>query len=163
MRALVVYESMFGNTAEVARAIAEGLGDRFDVTLAEVHDMPTMDGVELLVVGAPTHAFGLSRPATRADAVRQGAPAQGQEGGLREFLDTAPKLPGLAAAAFDTKVRVRFMSGSAARKALRRLRELGCRPVVPAENFLVGGTTGPLLEGELERARRWAGDVASAA
>jgi hypothetical protein len=163
MRALVVYESMFGNTAEIARVIADGIADRFDVTLAEVHDMPALSGVDLLVVGAPTHAFGLSRPATRADAVRQGARAGAQEHGLREFLDAAPKLPGMAAAAFDTKVRVRFMSGSAARKALKHLRGLGCRAVVPAENFLVGGTTGPLLEGELERARRWAVDVAAAA
>ena len=68
----------------------------------------------------------------------------------------------MAVAAFDTKVRVRFMSGSAARKALRHLRRLGCRPVGPAENFYVAGTTGPLLDGELDRARHWAGTIAAA-
>jgi hypothetical protein len=163
MKALVIYESLFGNTAEVAQAIAESLAGSFDVTVADVHDMPPVDGVDLLVVGAPTHAFGLSRPSTRADAVKQGTVRPGaQERGLREYLDTAPNLSGAAVAAFDTKVRMRFMPGSAARKALRRLRDLGCRPVHPAESFYVAGTTGPLLDGELDRARQWAGAVAAA-
>jgi hypothetical protein len=162
MKALVVYESMFGNTAELARAIADGLTG-FEVTLADVHDMPPVDGTDLLVVGAPTHAFGLSRPATRADAAKQGTVRAGAEDrGLREYLDDAPPLSGTAAAAFDTKVRVRFMPGSAARKALRHLQELGCRPVRPAENFYVAGTTGPLLDGELDRARQWAATIAAA-
>jgi hypothetical protein len=163
MKALVIYESMFGNTAEIAQAIADGLGGRFDVTLADVRDMPPVENIDLLVVGAPTHAFGLSRPATRADAAKQDGVRPGAEDrGLREYLDDAPKLSGIAAAAFDTKVRMRLMPGSAARKALRRLGDLGCRPVRPAEDFYVAGMTGPLLDGERDRARRWAEALAAA-
>lgn len=162
MKALVIYESMFGNTEQVARAIAEGLGDLFEVTLADVRQMPSAREVDLLVVGGPTHAFGLSRPSTREDAARQGKTRDGAaEVGLREYLDVSPMLDGIAAAAFDTKINKSFVPGSAARSAQRQLRRLGCRIVQPAESFRVTGTPGPLVEDELDRARRWAADLAA--
>ncbi|WP_433362202.1 flavodoxin family protein [Actinoplanes sp. CA-142083] len=156
MKALVVYESMFGNTEAIAQAVAEGLAGGYDVTLADAASRPSADGVDLLVVGGPTHALSMSRPSTRADAVKQGASAGHSGSGLREYLDTAPRLSGLAAAAFDTTIDTRFPTGSAARKAQRKLRRLGCRVVAPAESFHVSGTAGPLLDGETERARKWA-------
>lgn len=161
MRALVVYESMFGNSEAIARAVADGLGDVFDVTLADVSAMPSADGVDLLVVGGPTHAFGLSRPATRADASKQGTIRAGAaDVGLRDYLDVSPALTGIAAAAFDTRVKA-LVPGSAAHKAHRRLRRLGCRMLLPAESFRVNGMTGPLVDGEVERARRWATALAA--
>src|SRR5687767_14509631 len=64
MRALVVYESMFGNTSAVATAIATGLSTRMGVDLVEVAAAPAaLDaGVDLVVAGGPTHAFSMSRP-----------------------------------------------------------------------------------------------------
>jgi hypothetical protein len=163
MKALVLYESLFGNTEAVARAIADGLGTQFDVTVAEVATMPRALGMDLVVVGGPTHAFGMSRPSTRHDAVRQGAPGDGSvEVGVREWLELAPQLSGMPAAAFDTRVN-RALVGSAAHKAQRRLRRLGCRMVVSAESFVVQGTPGPLVDGERERAMRWGESVATAA
>jgi flavodoxin len=163
MKALVMYESMFGNTETVARAVADGMAGRFEVTVADVRTMPRAVGMDVIVVGGPTHAFGMSRPGTRQDAVRQGAERAGAvDVGLREWLDTAPQLTGVAAAAFDTKVAKPF-TGSAGRKAGRRLHGLGCRVLVPAESFHVGGTPGPLADGERERARRWGETVAAAA
>jgi hypothetical protein len=162
MKALVVYESMFGNTETIARAIASGLGDACDVTLADVTTMPYPSGVDLLVVGGPTHAFGLSRPGTRQDAVRQGGTRpDAAKIGLREYLDACPMLTGLAAAAFDTRVDKPFLPGSAARKADRQLRRLGCRLIVPPASFRVAGTPGPLVDGEAERAARWAVGLAA--
>lgn len=163
MKALVMYESMFGNTETVARAVADGMAGQFEVTLADVRTMPRALGMDVIVVGGPTHAFGMSRPGTRQDAVRQGAEREGAvDVGLREWLDTSPALTGIAAAAFDTKVD-KPLTGSAGRKADRRLRRLGCRVLVPAESFHVGGTPGPLADGERERARRWGETVAAAA
>lgn len=162
MKALVVYESMFGNTAEIARAVADGLSDVFEVDLADVTGMPPPTGVDLLVVGAPTHAFGMSRPGTRADAARQGTVRPGTaDVGLREYLGCAPNLTGVAAAAFDTKVGKPFLPGSAARRARRELRRLGCRTPLPAESFRVVGATGPLAQGELKRACHWAATLAA--
>ncbi|GIF13905.1 flavodoxin family protein [Actinoplanes teichomyceticus] len=156
MRALVVYESMFGNSAKVAGLVAAGLEKGYTVTLADVREMPPLTGVDLLVLGGPTHAFGMSRPATRADAARQGAIREGaQEAGIREFLDRAPQLAGVAVAAFDTRSNTPLPSGSAARKAMRRLRGLGGRQVLEAESFRVESARGPLVAGEEERARQW--------
>jgi hypothetical protein len=160
MKALVVYESMFGNTELIAQAVAQELESAFDVTLAPAHDIPSADGVDLLVVGAPTHAFSLSRPGTREDAVRQGSTRR-PDVGLREYLDVSPMLT-CAAAAFDTRVDKPRLPGSAARRAHRRLRRLGCRLPTAPESFRVSGTRGPLLPGEVDRARRWAGRVAAA-
>ncbi|HET6480490.1 MAG TPA: flavodoxin domain-containing protein [Actinoplanes sp.] len=163
MKALVIYESMFGNTEAVAHAVADGLGEAFEVRLAEAREIPSADGFDLLVVGGPTHAFGLSRPGTRQDAARQGDVRPGTaDVGIREYLDVSPMLTGLTAAAFDTKVDKPLLPGSAAHKAHRRLRRLGCRMAQPPESFKVNGTTGPLVAGELDRARTWARQLAAA-
>src|SRR5919108_5750027 len=92
-RASVIFESMFGNTQAVAEAVAEGLSSRFAVGLLEVSRAPTMsDDVSLLIVGAPTHAFGLSRSRTREDAANQAAGSLVSAGiGLREWLRTLPR------------------------------------------------------------------------
>jgi len=161
MKALVVYESMFGNTETVARAVADGLAETCQVTVADVASAPSAEGMDLLVAGAPTHAFGLSRPSSREQAGRSGAVRAGATAaGLREYLAAAPPLTGLAAAAFDTRVD-KPITGSAARKADRRLRRLGCRMLVPPAGFRVAGTAGPLLPGEADRARRWAAALAA--
>ncbi len=156
MSALVVYESMFGNTRDVALAVAAGLGTRMPADAVEVADAPrTIAGdVDLLVIGGPTHAFGLSRPGTRESAAAQaGDRLVSRGGGLREWLDVVSGSG--PAAAFDTRVRTPRVPGSAARAAERRLGRLGFEIVAPAETFWVSGTPGPLLDGELGRARAW--------
>jgi len=164
MQALVVYESMFGNTEKIARAIADGLSEKFDVTFADVSTMPRAFGMDLIVAGAPTHAFGLSRPASREQAAQKGTVRpDATAAGLREYLECSPTLPQIAAATFDTKVDRPFLPGSAAHRAQRQLRHLGCRIVVPAQSFLVTDTTGPLVAGEEKRARAWGTSVAAAA
>jgi len=168
MKALVVYESMFGNTATIAVAIAEGLKPVGEVQLVDVGAAPTTIGpdIGLVVVGGPTHAFGMSRTNTRRAARRQGAvPSSAGDIGIREWLeDVRIVAPGAgggpSAAAFDTRLPSQ-LSGSAARSARRRLRQLGLPLVTAPTSFAVGGTTGPLLDGEVERARRWGSDLAA--
>ena len=159
-RALVVYESMFGNTAAVARAIGDGLRPRFDaVDVVDVTAAPrVLDAYDLVVVGGPTHAFGPSRPGTRRSAREQGASAADR--GVREWLAevVAPVSPAPAAASFDTRLRSRFPTGSAARGIRRRLRRLGCR-VGAMASFTVTGTEGPLAPDELDTARRFGSSI----
>ena len=171
MRALLVYESMFGCTGSVARAVAEGLAadGAFEVELHEVSQAPAAGTVafDLLVVGAPTHAFSLSRPSTRRDAVRQGARPEAAETGMREWLDALgdrDEAGGRPAAAFDTRVtKVRNLPKAASTRASHLLRRHGYRLVSRPAPFLVVDTPGPLLDGELDRARAWGRTVAEAA
>ena len=165
MRALVVYESMFGCTQAIATAVAESLSaSGAQVELVEVGQAPTdLAGVDLLVLGGPTHAFGMSRPGTRADAARQAdGPVVSARIGMREWLEGLARPEAtVRAAVFDTRVRPPRVPGSAARAADRRLRALGLLIVAQAESFWVSGTRGPLHDGEVERARAWAAGLVS--
>jgi hypothetical protein len=161
MRALVVYESSFSNTAAVARAVWEGMVGRLpDAGLLDVGAAPRRlpPELELLVVGAPTQAFGMSRPATRADAQQQqaGSGAAGPTIGVREWLhDLEPPERPVGAATFDTRIHSPHVPGSAAVGAWRVLRRAHFRVAAEAESFWVMGTQGPLRDGELDRARSW--------
>jgi hypothetical protein len=157
MKALIVVESMFGNTRVVAEKIAEGMVSRgVDVDVVDVNKVKdhVSEATSLVVVGGPTHAFGMSRPSRRLDAERRGA--AGPTGrGIREWLDAVSGLRrGVIAAAFDTGVD-RPLTGSAARKASRRLRRFGCTLLVPPMTFHVDAVPGPLSVGESERASQW--------
>ena len=161
MTALIVVESMFGNTRAIADRVAASLETVLPVQVVDVagapHELP--DGTTLLVVGAPTHAFGMSREASRVEAVNRGATAVVQVG-IREWLGSIAGLtPGLQVAAFDTRVRRVGLKGSAAKAAARRLRHDGCDLIVEPMSFWVDGTPGPLLAGESQRAEAWGAEL----
>jgi flavodoxin len=157
MKAVVIYESWFGNTKAVAEAIAGGIGFE-DVVLAEAgKGLPDLDDVDLFVVGGPTHAHGLSSASTRKGALQRGADGDLPGEGIRGFLQTLPPGDGRAAAAFDTRADMPIvLTGSASRGIAKRLRRLGYELVAPAESFVVTDTEGPLKDGELDRAAAWA-------
>lgn len=163
MPALVVFESMFGNTELIARAIAEGVSSRMPVEVVEVSAAPSEIGSEvaLLVVGGPTHAFGMSRPQTREDAAKQ---AKGQivsrGQGLREWLASVTCPVPVPAAAFDTHVSKGWVPGSAARGAQKRLHTIGFINTARPRSFYVQGVPGPLIEGETALARQWGEELA---
>ena len=168
MRALVVYESLFGNTQRVAETIATGLRDEaYIVDCVEVsrapNDLPS--DIALLVVGGPTHAFSMTSASTRDSAAKQ---SQGESLvstgiGLREWIGALHTVNRPPVAVFDTRIRKAMLPGSAAKAAAKRLRKLGFTLTVPPESFWVTGTTGPLTAGEDEHARRWGRDVAEVA
>ena len=159
MKALIVYESMFGNTEQIAHAVAEGVSTRMDVELVEARKAPTplTELVDLVVVGGPTHAFSMTRANTREDAVRQGSHADASADGIREWIDHLRAGPhSERVATFDTRVaKVRHLPGSAGRSAAKGLRKHGYATVSKPESFWVEDVAGPLLDGELERARAW--------
>jgi hypothetical protein len=167
MRALIVFESMFGNTGRVARAVAEGFArSAGKPMLVDVGDAPNVQvaAYDMVVLGGPTHAFSMSRRSTRDDAVRQGASARHAARGIREWLGeqaaAGTARPRAAtrplAAVFDTRVaKVRRLPGSAAKGAAKSLRALGYDLLDRPTSFYVTDVDGPLLEGEEERARAW--------
>lgn len=163
MHAMVVYETVWGNTEELAREIAAGIGaDTVDVVDAASAPPAIENDVDLLVVGGPTHAFSMSTASTRESARQQGAtriPASG----IREWIErlSTPTSP-VPVATFDTRVVSPRLPGSAAKKAMRKLVALGFRPAVKPETFGVHGYSGPVADGELERARQWGRTIAAA-
>jgi hypothetical protein len=163
MKALVVYESMWGNTEGVAQAIAAGLREFMEVTLAEVGAAPAAPGAEvrLIVAGGPTHAFSMSRTATRRDAIDRGANEGEPDIGLREWLNGLPIGPhSQRIATFDTRVaKMRHLPGSAAKAAAKVAHRHGFDRAEHVESFYVDDMEGPLLEGELARATAWGREI----
>jgi flavodoxin len=160
MRALVVYDSVYGNTESIARAVAEGLKGHHSVRLirADFAQASDLVSVDLFLVGGPTQRHHTSDK-------------------LRDFLDHLPRcsLTGVSAAAFDTRYRMSmFLTGSAAADAVRVMRRAGARLVDEPHSFFIVPDQPPrgqkrrhemerLAPGEVERARAWAcGLVATA-
>lgn len=158
MTALVIVESSFGNTRTIAEAIREGLAAHTDTELLDIAHAPQLlsPAVDLLVVGGPTHAFGMSRPETREDAIRQGAPPADTRVGLREWIASLlPDGPRPPVITFDTRTRHRWIPGSAASQAAAALARHGFPSAAPRQSFRVDDVPGPLMPGEVERARTW--------
>lgn len=169
MRCLVVYESIYGNTRDVALAIADGAATTVPTDAVEVSDAPTTipEDVELLIVGGPTHGFSMTRTGTRSDAMTKHA--DGFDGsfvstgrGIREWLGEVTVSKGTRFATFDTKIAKPHLPGSAAAKAAKLLKRKRLVPIADPENFWVEGTQGPLSQGDLERAKQWGAGVAAA-
>jgi hypothetical protein len=160
-RALVVYESIFGDARTIAEAVADGLRTHFDVDVVAAGDASSEvgDGVQMLVVGGPNHAFAMPRESTRQGAIDQhGAVVENTTSGLHEWLDAVRLPSGLRAAAFDTRMdhpKLLVKLDHASKTEEKLLSGHGATLVAPAEHFRVTDTKGPLADGEEERASRW--------
>lgn len=165
--ALVVYESVYGNTRQIAEAIAEGLGGAC-VSAVQTAQAPGPE-LELIVVGGPTHMHGMSSARSRRMAVEASredgeehhveAVAAG-EPGLRTWIRDLPDPGGVKAATFDTRVdKSAWVTGAASRGIAKRLGRRGYE-VVGSESFVVEDNEGPLGAGELARARAWGARLA---
>jgi len=149
MKSLVVYDSVFGNTEQIAFAIRDGLDSEVEALRVGDARHDQLTGLDYLVVGSPTRAFNPTKAIT-------------------SFLKGIPggSLKGVKVAAFDTRIDpedvdskvlnffVKFL-GYAAKPIGDRLQSKGGALVVPPEGFFVNDTEGPLREGELERATAW--------
>lgn len=155
MKALVVYDSVFGNTEKVAQAVGDALGSEAEVQTLRVGDVKPehLVGLGALIVGSPTRAFSPTPT-------------------IKKWLKSLPSkgLKGVRTAAFDTRVAVEDVNsailtffvkifGYAAEPIGARLARKGGDLIVPPEGFIVEGTEGPLRDGELERAADWAQQI----
>jgi len=151
MKAILIYDSVFGNTRQIAEAIGKGLAKVGEAEIYQILDArpERLNGYDYLVIGSPTRGF---RP----------TPA------VARFLKDLPadSLRGMMVAAFDTRVKLsdiksgffRFIvdkGGYAANTIAKQLQKKGGNLVLPPEGFYVSGEEGPLKEGEPERAALW--------
>lgn len=170
MKALVIYESMFGNTASIGEAIAASLrahGMEVESGPISAFDVSRIEEAGLLVVGAPTHAHGMSSRQTRRAAVEDkrypSTPGPTTGPGIRDWLNRLPAGSGRLAAPFDTRFdKPRWLTGSAAKGIAHRLEHRGYRMVAPPESFFVDGRH-QLEEGQADRATAWGSTLAERA
>jgi hypothetical protein len=163
MKAIVVYESLWGNTAAIARAIAEGIGPEARALSTAEASGAAIAEADLIVAGAPVHAFGLpsdkGRESVAANPGKAPAPPDLSHPSMRSWLEALPEGHGCSAA-FET--RFRFSPGGATAGILRRLEQAGYRSIAKGQRFIIKGTYGPLRDGKLERARLWGAELAKA-
>jgi flavodoxin I len=147
MKTLVIYDSLYGNTEQIAKAIGGAIGDEVTVVKAAEADAAALASYDLIIIGAPTQGGRHTMP-------------------VKDFLDKIPPdvLRNKNVAAFDTRLKSAWVKifGYAAPRLADALKEKGGNLVKPAEGFFVKGRRGPLLDGELERATSWAKTVATA-
>lgn len=138
MKALVIFDSTFGNTKIIAETIAKELGNDAKAISVPDLNLKELTGMELLVVGSPIIGW---KPSEK----------------MGQFLAslTAGQLKGFKAASFDTRVKI-FIAGDAAKKISQKLKKEGAEIIVPPQVFFVKGSEGPLLDGMIEKATEWA-------
>jgi flavodoxin len=145
MQALVIYDSKFGNTRQIADAIGRPLGEQYIVRVQSIAETPVLPpNLDLLVIGGPTHAHGLSQP-------------------MKQYFKQVPDdaMRGLHVATFDTRFRKpKLLVGAASEGIAKQARKRGAQLVARPESFFVAGGEGPLEPGELERAGAWAQQLA---
>jgi hypothetical protein len=161
MKAIVVYESLWGNTAAIARAIAEGLGPGAEVLSTAEATADKVAGVDLIVAGSPVLAFKLPteqiRESLRSKPLDAPAPADLSHPSMRSWLMALP-MGNARSAAFETRVHGPF--GHATPEITKALARRGYLSTTKPLSIIVAGKYGPLKEGEIERAREWGVELA---
>jgi hypothetical protein len=161
VKAIVVYQSIWGNTAAVARAVAEGIGGGAKaLSTAEAKGL-LLQNVDLLVVGSPLLGFRVpTEMMIRGIPNRHPQhPPDVSQPPMRTWLDSLPKGQGRSAG-FET--RIWWSPGSAAGGIDKALAAAGYQPIAKPHKFIVEGTYGPLRAGELEKAKLWGAELAQA-
>lgn len=162
MKAVVVYQSHWGNTAAVARAIAEGIGEGAVALTTGQATAEALAGADLVVAGSPVIAFRMPTEQTRNSLASEQSPEPPDlsQPSMAAWLEGLA--PGNAsAAAFDTRARGPF--GSAAPAIAKGLEKAGYRLVAKPRGFSVQGKYGPMRPGEIDRARQWGRELAAQA
>jgi flavodoxin len=153
MKILIVYDSQYGNTEKIARAIFEALSSVAEGECLRVGEVKPehLAGTHLLVAGSPTQRF---RPTEATNSFLKGIPKNGLKGVKVAAFDTRITEQEIRETAKVLDFMVKFF-GYAAKPIADKLVEKGGRLIFPPEGFYVSGTEGPLKDGELERAAEW--------
>lgn len=162
MHAIVVYESHWGNTAAVARAVAEGFGPSAEVLTTDEASPDVVATADLVIAGAPVMAFNLPSDRMLTSMIgdtKAPTPPDVSHPSMREWLDRLPVGDGRSAQ-FETAFR--WSPGSATGAITTKLERAGYRRLTKARRFIIKGSYGPLREGELDLARRWGAELAAA-
>lgn len=163
MKVIVVYESHWGNTAAVAKAIADGFGPEAQALTTDEASPTTVAGADLIIAGAPVMALNLPSDKMLAtlvgDSAKAPSPPDLSHASMRSWLERLPAGHGRSAQ-FETALR--WSPGGATGAIAKRLEQAGFKRLAKSHRFVVKGSYGPLREGELERAQQWGTELAAA-
>jgi flavodoxin len=144
MQTLVVYDSIYGNTEQIAKVIVDAIDGEVKLLHASKVTPAELENIDLLVVGAPTQGGRATQAA-------------------QDFLNGLPEeaVKGMNVASFDTRLSTKFVGifGYAAGRMAKQLKEAGAKLIAPPEGFYVKGSKGPMKDGEAERAAEWAKEL----
>ena len=157
MKALVVYDSVFGNTEQIAQAMGNALAAQEDVETLQVSNVKPeqLTGLKALIVGSPTRGF---RPTPAINNLLKSIPKNGLKGVKVAAFDTRFTEEEIESSVFILRPLVKVF-GYAAKPIADMLKKKGGHLKMPPEGFFVDGTEGPLKEGELKRAADWARQI----
>ncbi len=145
MKVLIVYDSVYGNTERIAKAIGGSITGEVRVLRVDEANPSELRTIDLFILGSPTQG-GRPTPA------------------IRDLLNKVPEasLQGINVAAFDTRISAKLVGvfGYAAGRIARNLKGKGGTLIASPQGFFVKGSRGPLKEGELDRAAGWAKGIA---
>ena len=163
MRSVIVYESIYGNTHVIADAIGRGIATDGEVTVVSVEEVTAelLEAADLIVIGGPTQAHGMSRASSRETAVDPPLPkvpvvldSHAKGPGVRELLASIGHLEAFCAA-FDTRFHLpAILTGRASRQIQAELTKHGCVAAAQPESFFVSHKE-HLRDGEVTRAEAW--------
>jgi len=163
VKVVVVFQSLWGNTAAVASAVAEGIGPGAHALSTAEATAEALGGAGLIVAGSPVLGFSVPNDKMLENIRRNPGSCSSlpdlSHPSMRAWLDGISAGNGYAAA-FET--RIWWSPGGATRAILRRLERAGYRPLAKGQRFIVKGTRGPLRDGELDRARQWGKELSTA-
>ena len=151
MKTLIVYDSVFGNTKQIALAMGNSLGSGESVVTLRVNEIKPehLTGLGILIVGSPTRAF---KPTKAISNFLNKIPSNGLKGVKVLAFDTRMSTADVNSRLLNTLVKV---FGYAAKPISNKLVKKGGSLIVPSEGFFVKESEGPLKDGEIERAAEW--------
>lgn len=141
MKTIVIYDSVFGNTKQIAESIASHLGENTKIQSIDQLSVEDWQDSELLIIGSPINGW---RPTEK----------------IKKWLSSLSNqsLMGKKVASFDTRVKL-FIHGDAANQISKELQKAGAKTIVDPQAFFVAGSKGPLLPGEIDKAKLWAQSI----
>ncbi len=153
MNALVIYDSVFGNTERIARSIAAALGEGASTQNVSAVTPADLNGIDVLFVGSPTRGF---KPTPAITAFLASLPADALKGVKAAAFDTRIPLDSIKNPIFRLIVK---KGGYADRVIAKTLAGKGATLAIPSDGFIVLESEGPLKEGERDRAAAWARSI----
>lgn len=140
MKTLIVFDSNYGNTKTIAYQISKTFSGDTKVVSADDFKVIDAQNLDLLIVGCPIIGW---RPTEKI---------------IEVFHKMKLEHNNFKFATFDTRVKL-FFHGDAKDQMSKMISQIGGTEIISSQAFYVKGKEGPILDGEIENASKWATEI----